>query len=177
MDARRGRFLSEDPVWHENLYPFADNNPLKFADPEGTTYVSNEDLALFNDLVNVNNGIFSVGNHSAIESLGVLKYGWKKSLINSVQKGTRIGSSIVDITDVLFKSFGPEYADKAGDRNELIMPYLGESIAKNRKEVKKLIGLFKASPNNKKGIIRYEIKKRIQNIKNIERFYEENIAK
>ncbi len=34
-DAGIGRFLSEDPVWHTNLYPYADNDPVNMIDPLG----------------------------------------------------------------------------------------------------------------------------------------------
>lgn len=34
-DPTIGRFLSEDPIWSTNLYPYADNNPIMFIDPDG----------------------------------------------------------------------------------------------------------------------------------------------
>jgi RHS repeat-associated protein len=36
-DPTIGRFLSEDPIWSTNLYPYADNNPVMGIDPEGET--------------------------------------------------------------------------------------------------------------------------------------------
>ena len=34
-DPTIGRFLSEDPIWSTNLYPYADNNPIMWIDPMG----------------------------------------------------------------------------------------------------------------------------------------------
>ena len=34
-DPTIGRFLSEDPIWSTNLYPYADNNPVMGIDPRG----------------------------------------------------------------------------------------------------------------------------------------------
>jgi RHS repeat-associated protein len=33
-----GRFLTEDPVWSTNLYPYTDNNPISRVDPSGRTW-------------------------------------------------------------------------------------------------------------------------------------------
>ena len=34
-DPTIGRFLSEDPIWSTNLYPYADNNPIRKIDANG----------------------------------------------------------------------------------------------------------------------------------------------
>ena len=52
-DPTIGRFLSEDPIWSTNLYPYADNNPIMGIDPEGLTTVDdavNNYIALENNL-------------------------------------------------------------------------------------------------------------------------------
>ena len=52
-DPTIGRFLSEDPIWSTNLYPYADNNPVMGIDPEGLTTVDdavNNYIALENNL-------------------------------------------------------------------------------------------------------------------------------
>lgn len=49
-DPAIGRFLSEDPIWSTNLYPYADNNPVMRIDPDGLR--SFEDIT--NDILKTN---------------------------------------------------------------------------------------------------------------------------
>jgi RHS repeat-associated protein len=39
-DSNTGRFLSEDPKWDENLFPYANNNPVVYIDPNGESATS-----------------------------------------------------------------------------------------------------------------------------------------
>lgn len=47
-DPTIGRFLSEDPIWSTNLYPYADNNPIMKIDPRGLTPEDEARLAEIN---------------------------------------------------------------------------------------------------------------------------------
>ena len=44
-DPTIGRFLSEDPIWSTNLYPYADNNPIMGIDPRGL-YTQSEAIVI-----------------------------------------------------------------------------------------------------------------------------------
>lgn len=47
-DPTIGRFLSEDPIWSTNLYPYTDNNPIMGIDPEGEATIRHRPLGVNN---------------------------------------------------------------------------------------------------------------------------------
>ena len=48
-DPTIGRFLSEDPIWSTNLYPYADNNPIMGIDPKGE--LTKTEFSKYRDIV------------------------------------------------------------------------------------------------------------------------------
>jgi RHS repeat-associated protein len=50
-DPAIGRFLSEDPIWSTNLYPYADNNPVMGIDPKGQEGEFIQALFLFEEKI------------------------------------------------------------------------------------------------------------------------------
>ena len=65
-DPTIGRFLSEDPIWSTNLYPYADNNPIMGIDPKGEKVYYKY------------NGYYGYINNGSVE-FKYKKYKWSKS--------------------------------------------------------------------------------------------------
>ena len=53
-DPTIGRFLSEDPIWSTNLYPYADNNPIMMIDPRGLDAIADVEQWYHDRLCDIN---------------------------------------------------------------------------------------------------------------------------
>lgn len=69
-DSQIGRFLSEDPIWSNNLYVYADNNPINYIDPNGN--------------MSIQTGIYIISGLS-----------YATSTINTIQTGNLIGNDAI----------------------------------------------------------------------------------
>lgn len=64
-DPEIGRFLSEDPIWSTNLYPYADNNPIIRIDPNGKKSVDHYNLYSAYGTSEMGSTLFGVGSAAA----------------------------------------------------------------------------------------------------------------
>lgn len=90
-DPTIGRFLSEDPIWSTNLYPYADNNPIMGIDPEGTITKSN----IINFFGSASDIIQDIWN-SSLDNLcdDIYAYGGDKvyAIMDDIAKGKYFGT-------------------------------------------------------------------------------------
>lgn len=85
MHAEDGRFLSEDPIWHANLYPYADNNPISNIDPKGTFAEG-----LFSAIKQLGDRIIGVGENIKTASKGFLSTEFLSFIWKTVIKEDKI---------------------------------------------------------------------------------------
>lgn len=91
-DPTIGRFLSEDPIWSTNLYPYADNNPIMGIDPKGES-------SLFKNFVDIVDKGIDAGINAWDKSLdfvaeGIYKYGGDEAveIVEKLANGTYVGT-------------------------------------------------------------------------------------
>ena len=108
-DPEIGRFVSEDPIWSTNLYPYADGNPIMGIDPKGENTLeclislanSIRDVAQEKDdyiLMSAKVGSLGLGLYGLGENLSTLSaysngFG-KLSLLQPVKKAGAIGVAL-----------------------------------------------------------------------------------
>ena len=69
-DPTTGRFVSEDPIWALNLYPYADNNPINNIDPSGNITFGIADVL---ELWKLEADLIAIGLSTYAETNGYLK--------------------------------------------------------------------------------------------------------
>ena len=86
-DPTIGRFLSEDPIWSTNLYPYADNNPIMKIDPRGLESRESIELWLDTELAFLNSdynyGLISSEEYTKRKRALGREYIAKKEKLNS----------------------------------------------------------------------------------------------
>ena len=113
-DPTIGRFLSEDPIWSTNLYPYADNNPIMGIDPKGESpdMLSEAVIEYIKPLAEnpqtvtaVSTGLSAL-TQITLQSLNILKAQITSQSLNSIE--TQIGLKS------LVKSIGNQVVSKGG---------------------------------------------------------------
>ena len=91
-DPTIGRFLSEDPVWSTNLYPYADNNPIMGIDPEGTSTLFGKFVDCVDQSIKSGSKLWDQTLDKVAE--GIYKYGGDKAvdIMAKIANGTYVGT-------------------------------------------------------------------------------------
>ena len=136
-DPAIGRFLSEDPIWSTNLYPYADNNPVMRIDPRGEntfqSYVSNgiENLKLGAEVIK---DIFT-GNHDEAYKKE------KEKVISNMSQSKGIQYAMDNIKYAILEiGSDPMLLDLVNMLNPLDLESIIDKQIYDEKELTKLIG-------------------------------------
>ncbi len=142
-DAQTGRFLSEDPVWGENLYRYGGNNPIIKTDPSGNysllvdkltyRYIQNEDRA---------------GPMVATITLGVeivtIGLGEVVGILLTGQPG--VGSTVVG-TSISGVGFMIDNIDDIIDMGDKLAFYMADNLIEGTKDIDTLLDLAEEKTN------------------------------
>lgn len=94
-----GRFINEDPVWHTNLYPYADNDPVNKIDPDGK--ISEDIVARYLKSSGINNNNwFRFGTNNK----GMYRFAWGSN--PNYKHFEKVPESLVGINQALRKFLG-----------------------------------------------------------------------
>lgn len=111
-DPTIGRFLSEDPIWSTNLYPYADNNPIMGIDPKGLYSESidkfSEALKMSDKVGNASSAVTNAGNLTKVVTDGGKAAEQAALAYNTLHKTNDIVTGIerAEATKNLEKSLG-----------------------------------------------------------------------
>ncbi len=172
-DPTIGRFLSEDPIWSTNLYPYADNNPIMGIDPMGKKSMEEmswEELLKaidddsYKDLVPDDYDPHKYASSDYIDEIKRIE-NWGKSdqvkqSASSKQKGTQLNSRLYGLDREYADMMKSVITDMAGQYGE-DLGYITEFV--------KIYGLrrglseaFKYTKMNNPGIVFKEFLKSIK---------------